>query len=213
MMLGQVNADNNYLHRIIFTDEAAFHTSGVVNCHNCRFGAVGTRMPCLWRPKTCGVVSCQTTLSGLSSSLRTLSPAQFTPELCVSPDGWSRQPHFPTGWHSTTFWCHCMHCSRCPVLWSMNRQGRANLMTSMESWLNTHGFFFWGFVKNIIYRENVQCVADLRWWITAAITAIPLDTPARMWTEMEYCYNVFRAVNGAHIELHWITLRIDEFPW
>jgi hypothetical protein len=22
-------------------------------------------------------------------------------------------------------------------------------------------FFFWGFMKDIIYRENVQCVADL----------------------------------------------------
>jgi hypothetical protein len=72
-------------------------------------------------------------------------------------------------------------------------------------------FFFWGFMKDIIYRENVQCVADLWQQITAA-TAVTLDVLAWVWTEVAYRYDVYRAVNGAHIELHWITLKLDEFP-
>jgi hypothetical protein len=35
-MLEQLTADDDYLQKIIFSDEATSHTHGVVNCHNCR---------------------------------------------------------------------------------------------------------------------------------------------------------------------------------
>jgi hypothetical protein len=35
-MLEQLTADDNYLQKILFSDEATFHTHGVVNRHNCR---------------------------------------------------------------------------------------------------------------------------------------------------------------------------------
>jgi hypothetical protein len=35
-MLEQLTADDNYLQKIRFSDEATFHTHGVVNRHNCR---------------------------------------------------------------------------------------------------------------------------------------------------------------------------------
>jgi hypothetical protein len=35
-MLEQLNADYSYLQKILFSDEAIFHTHGVVNRHNCR---------------------------------------------------------------------------------------------------------------------------------------------------------------------------------
>jgi hypothetical protein len=34
--MGQIDADDNFLYRILFTYEASFHTSGVVYGHNCR---------------------------------------------------------------------------------------------------------------------------------------------------------------------------------
>jgi hypothetical protein len=35
-MLEQLTADDNYLQKILFSDEATFHTHGVVNHHSCR---------------------------------------------------------------------------------------------------------------------------------------------------------------------------------
>jgi hypothetical protein len=55
------------------------------------------------------------------------------------------------------------------ISWLMDQQGRANLMASTESYLTPTDFFLWGFVKDTVYRENVQCVADLQRWITVAI--------------------------------------------
>jgi hypothetical protein len=75
-------------------------------------------------------------------------------------------------------------------------------MASMESYLTPTEFFFWGFMKDIIYREKAQCVADLRQWITAAITIVPLHMLSQVWNEVEYCYNNCRAVSSVHIELH-----------
>jgi hypothetical protein len=35
-MLEQLTADDSYLQKILFSDEATFHTHGVLNRHNCR---------------------------------------------------------------------------------------------------------------------------------------------------------------------------------
>jgi hypothetical protein len=58
----------------------------------------------------------------------------------------------------------------------------------------------------------VQCVANLQQQITVAIATVPLNMLALVWTEVEYNYDVYRAVSGAHNELHWMTHKLDEFP-
>ena len=35
-MLSRIDEDNGFLNHVAFSDEAAFHTSGKVHCHNCR---------------------------------------------------------------------------------------------------------------------------------------------------------------------------------
>lgn len=39
-MLQKINADPNFMQRIVFSDEATFHTSGLVNRHNCYYYSV-----------------------------------------------------------------------------------------------------------------------------------------------------------------------------
>jgi hypothetical protein len=63
-------------------------------------------------------------------------------------------------------------------------------------------FFFWGSIKDIVYSERVESLPDLRRRITTAIAAVPVDVLSRVWGEVEFRFDVCRAVNSAHIELH-----------
>jgi hypothetical protein len=51
--------------------------------------------------------------------------------------------------------------------------------------------FLWGYVKNIVYGENIRDLQHLRDRITAAIAA---------WREIKYSLDICRVTNGAHIE-------------
>jgi hypothetical protein len=62
--------------------------------------------------------------------------------------------------------------------------------------------FFWGYIKGIVYSERVESLPDFRRRITAAIAAVSVDVVSRVWGEVEFRFNVYRAVNGTHIELH-----------
>lgn len=63
-------------------------------------------------------------------------------------------------------------------------QEKVDLMASTKSWFNMHDFFFWVSIKDIIYRESVQCVADLQQWITVAIATVPVDMVAQVCNEV-----------------------------
>jgi hypothetical protein len=63
-------------------------------------------------------------------------------------------------------------------------------------------FFFWGYIKDILYSERVESLSDFHQRITAAIAVVPVDVLSRVWGEVEFRFDVCRAVNGAHIELH-----------
>jgi hypothetical protein len=63
-------------------------------------------------------------------------------------------------------------------------------------------FFFWGYIKDIVYSERVKSLPDLRRRITVAIAAVPVGVLSRVWGEVEFRFDIYRAVNGAHIELH-----------
>jgi hypothetical protein len=48
----------------------------------------------------------------------------------------------------------------------------------------------------------VESLPDLRRRITAAIAAVRVNVLSRVWDEVEFRFEVFRAVDGAHIVLH-----------
>jgi hypothetical protein len=62
--------------------------------------------------------------------------------------------------------------------------------------------FFWGYIKDIVSSERVGSLPDLCRRIAAAIAAVPVDVLSWVWGEVEFCFDVCRVVNGAHIELH-----------
>lgn len=60
-------------------------------------------------------------------------------------------------------------------------------------------FFLWHCVEDILYRTKLQDIADPKRWIADAIEEGMLH---RTWQEIEYRFDVPRAINGAHIEMH-----------
>jgi hypothetical protein len=63
-------------------------------------------------------------------------------------------------------------------------------------------FFFWGYIKDIVYSERVESYPDLPRRITSAVAMVPVDVLSWVWGEVEFHFDVFRAISGAHIELH-----------
>jgi hypothetical protein len=52
-----------------------------------------------------------------------------------------------------------------------------------------------------MHSRTVKSLPDLRQRITAAIAAMPVDVLFRVWSEVEFRFDVCRAVSGAHTEL------------
>jgi hypothetical protein len=62
--------------------------------------------------------------------------------------------------------------------------------------------FFWGYIKDIVYSESAVSLPNLHQRITVAIAAVPVDVLSQVWGEVEFCFKIFRALNGVDIELH-----------
>jgi hypothetical protein len=60
--------------------------------------------------------------------------------------------------------------------------------------------FFWDCIRHIVYSGTVESVPDLRRRITAAIAAVPEDVLSRLWSEVEFRFDVCRAVSVTQIE-------------
>jgi hypothetical protein len=64
--------------------------------------------------------------------------------------------------------------------------------------------FFWGYSKRVGY------LPDLCRRITAAITVMPVDVLSWAWAELEFCFGACMAFNGAHNELHYMTVKLHK---
>jgi hypothetical protein len=63
-------------------------------------------------------------------------------------------------------------------------------------------FFFWGSVKDIVYSERVESFPELHQRITVDIAAVPVDVLLQVWDEVEFHFNIRKAISGALTELH-----------
>ena len=63
-------------------------------------------------------------------------------------------------------------------------------------------FFLWRYIKNIVYAEKIRNIQHLQDRITSAIETVTRDMIQKTWQEIEFRLEVFRATNGAHIEIH-----------
>jgi len=64
-------------------------------------------------------------------------------------------------------------------------------------------FFLWGYIQNIVYAVKIRNIHHLQERITSAIETVTRDMIQKTWQEIEFCLDVSRATNGAHIEMHY----------
>jgi hypothetical protein len=62
-------------------------------------------------------------------------------------------------------------------------------------------FYFWGFVKQIVYSAHIHNIQHWKQRIREAAASVTPHVLGRVWQEMQYRLDVCRATNGAHIEL------------
>ena len=73
----------------------------------------------------------------------------------------------------------------------------------LEAQISLHFIFFlWGYIKNIMYAEKIRNIQHLQYRITSAIETVTRDMIQKTWQEIEFCLDVSRATNGAHIEMY-----------
>jgi len=58
------------------------------------------------------------------------------------------------------------------------------------------------YIKNIVYAENIRNIQHLQERLTSAIETATRDMIQKMWQEIEFCLDVFRATKSAHIEMY-----------
>jgi hypothetical protein len=194
-MLEQLTADDNYLQKILFSDEATYHTHGVVNRHNCRIW--GSENPhalmehVCYSPKVnmwfgimpnriCGPFFFHESTITSTVYLDMLENFVF-PQiaevygLIFQQNG--APPHFGAIVRTVLG-------ERFPGRW-IGRGGPIN-WTPRSPDLTPMDFFFWGYIKDIVYSERVEYLPDLHRRITAAIAAVPVDVLSRVWVEVSF---------------------------
>ena len=61
-------------------------------------------------------------------------------------------------------------------------------------------FFFWGFVKDIVYQSKVADIRDLVARIKAASQEISLDVLEKVWKKLKNRLELLETVCGGHLE-------------
>lgn len=209
-ILDRIADDPTFLQHVLFSDEATFHVSGMVNKHNVRIW--GSENPHETRelerssPKLnvwCGLMHNQVigpfffaeatvTSTTYLDMLENFAIPQLEgqqQEIFYQQDG--APPHW--GWIVRDF---------------LNEQFG-------ERWIGRDGpipwpprspditpldFFLWGYVKDIVYEHGVRDINDLKGRIANAIEGINEEMLRRTWNEIDYRLNLLRAVNGGHFQ-------------
>ncbi|GBM40765.1 hypothetical protein AVEN_157907-1 [Araneus ventricosus] len=81
-------------------------------------------------------------------------------------------------------------CGRPPIPWPP----RSPVLAALD--------FFWGYIKNIVYSENITDISHLKRRIIAAIETVTPQMLHNTWRLIDYRLDVCRATNGAHIETY-----------
>ena len=70
--------------------------------------------------------------------------------------------------------------------------------------LSPLNFFLWGYIKNIVYAENIGNIQHLQERITSVTVTVTVtrNMIQKTWQETEFLLDVSRATNGAHIEMY-----------
>lgn len=212
VMLDRIAADETFLSRVMFTDEATFHVSGAVNRHNVRIW--GSESPQALRehmrdsPKVnvwCGLMINrivgpfffqEPTVDGAIylDMLEQFAVPQITdlqPNVMFQQDG--APPHWSLDvrtFLNDTF----------PQRW-IGRGGpipwppRSPDITPLD-------FFLWGYVKDRVYATPVKDLQDLKQRIRIVINSVTEQMLRNTWREIDYRLDILRATRGAHVQVY-----------
>ncbi|PNF32700.1 hypothetical protein B7P43_G12963, partial [Cryptotermes secundus] len=137
-------------------------------------------------------IACQTSMYQDYLNLQSfLKENKLQPEIIFQQDGapphWSTivcdalDKHFPGRWIGRSG----------PISWPP----RSPDITPLD-------FFLWGYVKDTIYKFQARDIDQLKTRVKDAITTVDVSMLARTWQEIEYCLDILRATNGAHVQLY-----------
>lgn len=210
-ILNKVEEDNDFLRKVIFSDEATFHVNGVVNRHNCRIW--GSENPHVVQeverdsPKV--NVWCALAAYGVIGPFffaeRTVTSASYLDMLqeYAVPQIEDRQPNV------------YYQQDGAPPHWGLHVRNYLDEQFP-ERWIGRDGpiswpprspditpldFFLWGFVKNKVYARKLRNIDELKRRIEAVIQDITPEIIDNVWREIEYRLDILRATNGAHVEI------------
>jgi hypothetical protein len=62
-------------------------------------------------------------------------------------------------------------------------------------------FFPWGYIKDIIYTTLVTSLDDVKLRTVAAIETVAPQMLENTWREIEYRFDILRAMRGAHVKV------------
>jgi hypothetical protein len=85
----------------------------------------------------------------------------------------------------------------------MDWAGRTNPLAPLLPRYNPIGFFFfWGYVKDQVFRTKVGSVVKLSARINNAVASVTPQMLENTWCEIEYRLYILLATNSAHIETY-----------
>lgn len=80
-------------------------------------------------------------------------------------------------------------------------RGMESMATALPRF-NTYDFHFWGHVVQQVYSEKIMNVEHFIKKIRETAAIITPRILQYVQRKLQYCLNLFRAKNGAHVKLH-----------
>lgn len=216
LMMENMDEDDTFTSRLVFSDEATFHLSGKVNRHNVRIWGANNPHEMVEHhrdsPKVnvfCAVSQNQvygpfffegSTVTG-QSYLDMLRNWLFPSLQADSNDFIFQQDGAPPHWHQMV---RAFLNEEISHRW-IGRKGGHDL--AFCSWparspdLTVCDFFLWGYVKDQVYVPPLpNTIDDLKRRITMAIGSVHQQTLQLVWQEFSRRIDVTLASGGGHIE-------------
>jgi len=212
----QEELEDEFEERLVFSDEATFHTNDKVNKHNvhiwgeenphatvehmrdspkvnvfCAISKNHLHGPFFFEGNVTGDVYLQMLQNWLIDKLIANEHEHF-----IFQQNWA-----PPHWKLTV---RAYLNENLPGRWIGRAGDEDNVLLKWPPRspdLTPCDFFLWGYVKGLVYVPPLPTsLEELKQRITAALETVTQDMLQRVWQELDYRLNVCRVTGGAHIE-------------